>query len=37
MPYPRTRPAPRHPLPARPAAFGLSSLHTAHIAGLTPA
>ena len=29
MPYPRKRPAPRHPLPARPAAFGLSSLHTA--------
>lgn len=26
----------RHPLPARPAAFGMSSLHTAHIAGLTP-
>jgi len=35
MPYPRRRPAPRHPLPAQPAAFGLSSLHTAHIAGLT--
>lgn len=26
----------RHSLPARPAAFGMSSLHTAHIAGLTP-
>jgi len=35
MPHKRRRPAPRHPLPARPAAFGLSSLHTAHIAGLT--
>ncbi|QJD28637.1 cation-translocating P-type ATPase [Methylococcus geothermalis] len=35
MPSKLTRPASRHPLPARPAAFGLSSLHTAHIAGLS--
>ncbi len=37
MPHNKLRRPPlrRHPLPVRPAAFGLSSLHTAQIAGLT--